>query len=443
MRRKGFALAIALALLLAPAAAEEAAKLPADLFDLYAYEEDGSYWLGTAAPIADGILVTAAVTGVQTGSAISDGYGLWDAAVACTDENGLLTVVFYDEAEHVPKLGSYQLPPYGEGFSGSSLYVRCGDEQGSRINRSVKKASVIRWKDLDCLQLFLSGPAELGAAVLTDAGELAGILTAKYAEGENRYIALPAENIYRAVAEAADRIQSMDLTARGPEGFSVTAEGNLVTFDWSGMEMTPPEEGMTRYLVVADAGNSYLTYFPLESEGATAVRMLLTPGRTYVSGFTAGTSVPDSLPEEYAVTVLPEAKPLTDYGFRSTACMLAEGPEGGLKKGEKPVPVTDVTEELLRSGRAYFYSSSVYDVEEQIDGLTLLVTLTTPAGENYRYVSGWIYDPAYEKEDTWFVSMDDTELLENLNRDGYPAGVYELSFYVDGKLADTFFFELP
>ena len=260
---------------------------------------------------------------------------------------------------------------------------------------------------------------------------------------ENRYIALPAENIYRAVAEAADRIQSMDLTARGSEGFSVTADGNLVTFDWSGMEMTPPEEGMTRYLVVADAGNSYLTYFPLESEGATAVRMLLTPGRTYVSGFTAGTSVPDGLPEEYAVTVLPEARPLTDYGFRSTACMLAEGPEGGLKKGEKPVPVTDVTEELLRSGRAYFYSSSVYDVEEQIDGLTLLVTLTTPAGENYRYVSGWIYDPAYEKEDTWFVSMDDTELLEYLNREGYPAGVYELSFYVDGKLADTFFFELP
>ena len=107
------------------------------------------------------------------------------------------------------------------------------------------------------------------------------------------------------------------------------------------------------------------------------------------------------------------------------------------------MPVTEVTEELLRSGRAWFYSSSSYDVEEQIDGLTLLVSRTTPAGENYRYVSGWIYDPAYEKEDTWFVSMDDTGLLDNLNQDGYPAGKYELAFYVDGKLGDAFFFELP
>ena len=440
-RRKWIALGIALAMLLTPAAAEEAEKLPADLFDLYAYEEDGARWLGTAAPIAEGILVTSAAAGVQTGAAVSDGSGLWDAELAYTEKKGLLTVVFYDEAEHAPRLGSYQLP-FGEELAGSSLYVRFGDEQGSRINRAVEKVSMIRWMDMDCLQLFLSGPAELGAAVLTDAGELVGVLAAKYAEGENRYVALPAGNIYRAVSEAAENVQSLDLTAVGPDGFSVTADGNLVSFDWSGMAWTPPQEGMTRYLVVADVGNSYLTYFPVE-EGATAVRMLLTPGRTYVSGFIDGASAPDSVPAEYAVTVLPEAEQLTDYGFRSTACMLAEEPEGGLAEGEKPVPVTEVTEELLRSGRAWFYSSSSYDVEEQIDGLTLLVSLTTPAGENYRYVSGWIYDPAYEKEDTWFVSMDDTGLLDNLNQDGYPAGKYELAFYVDGKLGDAFFFELP
>ena len=47
---------------------------------------------------------------------------------------------------------------------------------------------------------------------------------------------------------------------------------------------------------------------------------------------------------------------------------------------EKPVPVTEVTEELLRSGRAYFYSTSSYEVTEELPDQTLLVTLTDPNG---------------------------------------------------------------
>ena len=85
----------------------------------------------------------------------------------------------------------------------------------------------------------------------------------------------------------------------------------------------------------------------------------------------------------------------------------------------------------------------MYDVEETIEDLSLLVTLTAPDGENYRYTSGWLYDPALEKEDTWFVRLEDTGLLESLNLNGYPAGTYEMAFYVGGKLGDSFTFDLP
>ena len=70
------------------------------------------------------------------------------------------------------------------------------------------------------------------------------------------------------------------------------------------------------------------------------------------------------------------------------------------------------------------------------------MTLTDPEGNNYRYESGWIYDPSYMADDTWAVALKDTDLLEFLNDSGYPAGIYEIAMYIGGKLADSFTFEL-
>ena len=107
-----------------------------------------------------------------------------------------------------------------------------------------------------------------------------------------------------------------------------------------------------------------------------------------------------------------------------------------------PVPVTEVTEELLRSGRAYFYSTSTYRVTENLPDNTLLVTLTDPEGGNYRYESSWIYGPEYMNEDTWYIPLTRSGLVAGLDRNGYPRGVYRMAFFVDGELADSFSFEL-
>ena len=70
------------------------------------------------------------------------------------------------------------------------------------------------------------------------------------------------------------------------------------------------------------------------------------------------------------------------------------------------------------------------------------MTLTDPNDVNYRYESGWVYDPGFMKEDIWYVSMKETGLTGRLDISGYPKGVYEMAFYVDGDLADSFTFEL-
>ena len=199
--------------------------------------------------------------------------------------------------------------------------------------------------------------------------------------------------------------------------------------------------GHTRQPLFPTGHTVGLTYYRID-DTETSCDMLLTPGRTYHSGIAASAETPSQVPDSYAVTVLPPAEKLTDYGFTSVVCAIAEAPEEGLPANGLPTPVTEVTEELLRSGRAYFYSSSTYEVSDTIEGISLLITLTDPEGNNYRYVSGWIYDPSYMDNDAWAVSMNDTGLLEMLNDSGYPAGTYEMAMYIGGALADSFTFEL-
>ena len=163
-----------------------------------------------------------------------------------------------------------------------------------------------------------------------------------------------------------------------------------------------------------------------------------------VSGEETGKHAPHAIDSCHIICYLASSLSgkLTEYGFKPVLTAIAEAPEGGLKDGEMPVPVTEVTRELLRSGRAYFYSHSAYEVTENIEGKSLLITLTDPNGNNYRHESSWLYSPDYMAEDIWYISLADSGLTSILNAEDYPAGVYQMAFYVDGLLADEFSFEL-
>lgn len=423
------------------ASGEDAAR-GAGVLDLFGMKGDSLVWLGTAAPIYDGVLLSSAAILPENLSqlVITDGVSQWNAEIAVPDQSGMLITVIYDADNLARPVTPFTLADPHEVNGAAAMTVRAGDENMSRINRTVYSAVPITWQSVPCLLASLSGPVEPGAVLLTTDGRLLGIAVAKWAEGTDRTVFITADGMIQSLAESLDVVIGQG-ESNPPEGFTVTLEGNVARFDWSAMTLPETGEGEKLYLVVSDVLNNYLTYYPLDN--LTSCSMVLTPGRTYHSGIMASADTPDTTPKAYAVTAIPPAGKLTDYGFVSSVCAIAEAPENGLPAGELPVPVTRVTEELLRSGRAYFYSSTSYQVTEAMDGISLLVTLTDPAGNNYRYESTWLYDPSYMENDSWAVSLDKAGLLSMLNSTGYPEGTYEVCMYIGGALADTFTFDLP
>lgn len=436
-------LALLLALLLTAAvtagSGEEETAAPG-MFDLYAMDGETPVWLGTAVSLYDGILMTADIVLPEslTHLVITDGRNVWDAEAAAPDRAGIAVTILYDTETQKPAAGIFELDSGAAKLT--DCFVTTGDEKLSRVNRDVLSGSAITWRSASCLLLSLSGSVAPGSPLVTEDGKLAGIAVGEWAEGENRVVFLSADGVYQSLSEALDMFTGEN-PVDPPEGLEITLKANTVTFDWSRMNLPEKAEGEELYLIVADSINRYLTYYRID-DAETSCDMLLTPGRTYHSGIAASAETPSQVPDSYAVTVLPPAEKLTDYGFTSVVCAIAEAPEEGLPENGLPTPVTEVTEELLRSGRAYFYSFSTYEVPDTIEGISLLITLTDPEGNNYRYASGWIYDPSYMDNDVWAVSMNDTGLLEMLNDFGYPAGTYEMTMYIGGALADSFTFEL-
>lgn len=435
-----------LALLLSLAAlsfAEEAAEKDADLYDLWDYGAESMTWVTSGVPVTDGVLLVSAAALPESTEhlAVSDGNTVWEVKAVLPDSSGLVATVFFEPEGKELRYGFWHLLPYGQQVQADTCILRSGDALGSRINHRVLDASSVTWRDTRCLLLTLEDSVPLGSAVLTAEGELAGIVVGFYAEGGNRVLAMPPEELARCMTEASMALGGLPGWGNPAEGFRVTADKNFVTIDWKDMTLPEKKENEKLYLVVVDTGNNYLNYYPAETENRT-ISVLLTPGRIYLTGVMASEKAPAGFPEQYEVIMVPQAKKLTDFNFKSVVCTIAEMPENPASEDEEPVPVTEVTEELLRSGRAYFLSTSRYEVTETLDDQTLLVTLTDPEGINYTYESRWIYGPEYMDEDTWFISLDKAGLIDSLNENGYPKGVYQVAFYVNGDLADSFTFEL-
>ena len=440
MKKLTAILTVLVMIICAAAVHAETAGTP-DLYDLYDATENGRVWLGTAVPLMDGVAITSPVGLPEKVTALEiwDGKAYRHASMGLPVADGKVLVLLHETEGEKPGIPSYELLQAGILPQAGSLIVRSGDRMGSRVNRAVYDVSAISWNNRNALLLTLSGDTALGSPLITADGKLAGIITAEYAEGVNRYVALTAQEISGCLQEAVGLLEQPE-TENPMKGYTVTTDGNLVTFDWSGAELPEAAEGEKLYHIVADSESSYLTYVEV-TEGLTEITMLLTPGRTYLSGLDTYAELPDDLPKYLSVTPLPEAEPLTEHGFRSRVFAIAELPQDA---GEDTMPVAadQIPEKLLRGGRACIYSVSSYTVEKELDDITLLITLTAPDGNNYRYESGWYYDPSIMEKDEWYVRLSDTRLLDMLNTNGYPAGTYEMSMFIDGKLADSFSFEL-
>lgn len=441
----GIILAVLLLTVCAFAFAEETAE-PAqapELFDLWDYGGESPVWAASATPVADGILLApSAVAEIPVEQlAVTDGVTTWDAKAVVQADDNLFALVFFDPSEKPARWDSWTLMSWGDETPAASCIVRYGDRLGSRINRGVLNSVEMTRNGRRFLLLDLTDPAPVGSPVLTTDGQIAGLIIAQWAEGINRVLALPADGLAEGISGMAGLLTELPDWGEAPEGLSVTLARNTVVIDWTEMDLPEKKDGEDIWIVLVDTGNSFLTSFPADTQDRF-FSTVLTPGRFYIIGPVVSAGRPSSLPESFASVYIPRTERLTEYGFTPVLTAIAEAPEGGLKEGEAPVPVTEVTEELLRSGRAYFYSHSAYEVTENIEGKSLLITLTDPEGNNYRYESGWLYSPDYMTEDIWYLPLAETGLTSMLNTEGYPAGVYRVAFYVDGLLADEFTFEL-
>ena len=432
---------ILMAVLCACAGAEEAGKT--DLFDLWDYGGESMTWVASVVPVNEGTVMTSpAVLPENTEHlAVSDGKNFWEVQAVLQDDDGLLAMVFYDSTETPERCEPWTLLKLGTSADVEDCVVRSGDAFGSRVNRGVQYAQeIMRERRFEVLSL--TGPAALGSPVLTTDGQLAGIVVAEWAEGDNQVLAVTPEEIIYTWYRVSSLLKNLPDWQDMPAGMDVTIQQNQVTFDWTeDMKLPETAEGESLYLVVMDTGNDFFRY-NLVNPGQKSLSLLLTPGRFYFAGFVASAGAPEVFPETYATFSVPAAKPLTEYGFHPLVTAIAEVPEGGLQGNEAPVPVTEVTEELLRSGRAYFYSSSAYEVTEDVPNQTLVITLTAPDGVCYSYNTGWSYLKECMTEDTWYLSLREIGLTEGLEKKNYPEGIYRVAYYVNGYLADTFEFEL-
>ncbi|MBR5960027.1 MAG: hypothetical protein IKZ98_03465 [Clostridia bacterium] len=430
-----------LAVLCACAGAEEAGGT--DLFDLWDYGGESMTWIAAVIPINEGAVITStAVLPEDTEHlAVSDGKSIWEARAVLRDDDGLLALVFYDSTEKPERCEPWTLLPLGASADVEDCVVRTGDSMGSRINVGVQHAQEVL-RDRRCELLSLTGRALPGSPVLTAEGQLAGIVVAEWSEGVNQVLAITPEEIIYTWFRVSALLQNLPEWQDMPVGMDVTIQRNLATIEWTDdLKLPDMKEGETLYLVVVDTGNDFIMYNPVDP-AQHSVTLLLTPGRFYMAGFVATAETPEQYPETYATFGMPVAQPLTEYGFRPLMIAIAEAPEGGLKENEAPVPVAEVTKELLRSGRAYFYSSAAYEVTEDVTNQTLVITLTAPDGVCYSFNTGWSYLKDCMEEDIWFLSLKDIGLTEGLERKDYPEGIYRVAYYVNGYLADTFEFEL-
>ena len=431
---------VALVLLLT-AAGSIGETAAADLYDVYLDTGSGSQWLCTAVPLVDGVAMIspAGLPDDLNGAVIYDGKALRKIDSILPVADGSLLVVLFETDGEDPGIPAYEFLEAGRGIKTDEWMVRSGDAMMSRINRAVTDASVFSWMNREALLLTLSGDTVPGAPLVTWDGKLAGIVTAAYAEGTNRYVALTVGEITGCLQDAASLLNLQEGDSR-PAGYTVTVNGSQGVFDWSGVQLPETAEGEKIYHVICDYDSTYLMYLEV-TPGVTKQEMFLAPGRLYVSGLGVYTDIPSEMPEHVAMTWTPEAEKLTDHEFRSVLLAVAELPEDATST-TMPVVPDKITESMLRSGRACLYSVSTYSVDEMIENETLLVTLEAPDGNIYHYESGWYYDPSFGEKDEWYTLMDNTGLLEMLDRNGYPRGTYELSMYIDGKWADSFTFEL-
>jgi hydroxyethylthiazole kinase len=184
--------------------------------DLFGVRGENTVWLGTAVPVYDGVVLASAAILPDDLSqlVITDGVTTWNAEMAIPDHSDMLMTVIYDSTKLPYTVTPFSMTDLHEVGSVSELTILAGDENMSRINRTVYSVVPFTWQSVPCLQASVSGPVEPGSLLITKDGKLVGIAVANWAEGTDKVVFITSDGMIQSMAESLDAMMAAGLASR-------------------------------------------------------------------------------------------------------------------------------------------------------------------------------------------------------------------------------------
>lgn len=319
-----------------------------------------------------------------------------------------------------------------------------------------------------------------GAIMLGDDDGLACIVAGQYGEGVGTYVAMTDVTLNALLNEEAAPAQSAAPRVLAPtptpaptavptpsptpvpaapaqpdgpqlvRGFRTEVKDGLLTVDWSDALTVPATEETVFTVNTTIITNPYLTFDKVS--GATSTTFPAVPGTIVLvwivrsEGETTETVEPTGAADMQFVAV-PEAEPFMLYGLKNLRCGVTSG-EAGLEGNPADfLPEAPLTRETLSDPDAtfYFQTEDTYQVTQEDDDHTLLVSLHMPDGSVYYYHSGYVFMPEMNEKDLW--AADITALFEDYasftpEAERWPAGEYTVLYTIDGGEVARFTFTL-
>lgn len=270
-----------------------------------------------------------------------------------------------------------------------------------------------------------------GAFVADEKGGVIGLVVAQQMEGIGMYIALDPDALYNVLTAEPDASAFCPVTLEW--------EGGLLNIAWT----DEARQGGYYALTISGDSNHFYTVYKEES-GARSASAILPPGHTYyiqVQWVADGEDLTE--PAWDAMTTISlHTQPLTAYGFRQECYLAFGGPD---QEGAITLPRTErITSAMFAEDAQvpYFQIRNTYDVDEEVR-LPATVELAAPDGQFFFRDLTYVFDPAYETDDSFTLSM--TELFDvcaDFSGGALPLGDYVIRYHIGGDLAGEYPFTL-
>ncbi|MDO4484269.1 MAG: hypothetical protein Q4C54_07530 [Clostridia bacterium] len=274
----------------------------------------------------------------------------------------------------------------------------------------------------------------LGSAVLSERGEVVGVIVSQWA-GDRAYVMAPLKqmpaDLLALRGTDTPQWQQMDAaTSSVLKPLEVRATATSLNISWN------PDMVDTRLvrIWITNIENSFTSVIHAMADKGTA-EVEVPEGIYAVCAFkedeiAADQTEPETEDIQFVRVECPGA--YTDYEYRDKVDIIALDSDVTPDENTAAVPVKDCTDIVGDEGKTlYLRVLSMYRVEEEIT-LPLMITLTAPDGQVYFHSARFIFVPSIQDNDVWYDNI--TQLMDDCRRmSGLKEGTYTVRYYIDGR----------